>query len=190
MALSPIDRDLLQECLAGKPGSWEAFVDRFLGLVVHVVHFTADSRAYRLASADMEDLVADVFLAILDNDLAVLRRFRGESSLATYLTVISRRVVVRELLGRRTIGTADSEVQDVADPQASAEERISNKDQVETLLHELTADEANIVRKFHLEGKTYNEISGETGVPENTIGPVLSRARARLRRVGLDRAAH
>ena len=33
----------------------------------------------------------------------MLRHFRGESSLATYLTVVARRIVVRELLKRRTI---------------------------------------------------------------------------------------
>ena len=98
MALSEIDRNLLQRCLMREPRSWEDFVDRFLGLVVHVVDHTAQCRSIRLTNEDREDVCAEVFLTLLNDDFAVLRHFRGESSLATYLTVISRRVVVREML--------------------------------------------------------------------------------------------
>jgi RNA polymerase sigma-70 factor, ECF subfamily len=41
--------------------------------------------------------------------------------------------------------------------------------------------EARIVRQYHIEGRTYREISAGLGVPENSIGPTLTRARARLR---------
>ncbi len=41
MALSEIDRNLLDRCLQRKPRAWEDFVDRFMGLVVHVVSHTA-----------------------------------------------------------------------------------------------------------------------------------------------------
>jgi len=61
VALSEIDRELLQPCLARKAGSWEAFVDRFLGLVVHVINHTAQSRSIRLRVDDAEDLAAEVF---------------------------------------------------------------------------------------------------------------------------------
>ncbi len=101
VALSEIDRNLLQRCLARKPRAWEDFVDRFMGLVVHVVNHSAQSRSLRLAPEDREDLVAQVFLAVVRDDMAVLRQFRGESSLATYLTVIARRVIVAELLKQK-----------------------------------------------------------------------------------------
>jgi RNA polymerase sigma-70 factor (ECF subfamily) len=190
VALSEVDRELLQDCLARQPNSWEAFVDRFLGMVVHVIRHTAETRSFHLPPADVEDLAADVFVAIVENDFAVLRRFRGESSLATYLTVIARRVVVRELLQRRTIATASSSgLNEVADQNLAAEERIDNRDEITRLLDELNGNEADIVRMYHLEGKTYHEISDEVGIPENTIGPVLSRARSKLRRVGANSPA-
>ena len=40
--LAAIDRDLLRRCLHHEPGAWNDFVDRFLGLVYHVVGHTAD----------------------------------------------------------------------------------------------------------------------------------------------------
>lgn len=179
MALHEIDRSLLERCLNRQPGGWEAFVDRFLGLVIHVVNHTAASRSIQIGPEDREDLAAEVFLAIVQNDFAVMRQFRGDSSLATYLTVIARRVVVREMLKRK------HNVSLVEAPAAedSVEQRITQRDEVELLLKQLQGPEAEIVRRFHLQGQSYRQISEALGVPENSVGPTLSRARAKLRRL-------
>jgi RNA polymerase sigma-70 factor (ECF subfamily) len=190
VAFSEIDRQLLQRCLARQPRAWEDFVDRFLGLVIHVVNHTTHSRSIAIAPQDLEDLSAEVYAALLSDDFAVLRRFRGQSSLATYLTVVARRVVVRELLKRRIVPNA-SETPDIDQVPATAdsvEERLSNREEVERLLDELQGEEADVVRLYHLEGKSYDEISRQTGVPSNSVGPTLTRARAKMRRQGL--AAH
>ncbi|HRX81002.1 MAG: sigma-70 family RNA polymerase sigma factor [Planctomycetaceae bacterium] len=189
MSLSDIDRDLLQRCLSNGPRAWEDFVDRFLGLVVHVINHTSQSRSIRLTAQDREDLSADVMLAIVSDDFAVLRRFRGDSSLATYLTVIARRVVVRELLKRKTSSPSLSNVIDRTNPKNRvplSEERINNRDEVEQLLRSLHGPEADVIRMYHLEGKTYQEISSSVGMPENSIGPTLSRARAKMREAGTE----
>ena len=191
MAFSDIDRQLLQRCLARQPRAWEDFVDRFLGLVVHVVNHTAQSRSIGITPQDLEDLASDVFAALLSDDFAALRRFRGQSSLATYLTVIARRVVVRELLKRRIVANQSetADIDQVADDSESAEERVSNREEVQRMLDELHGEEADVVRLYHLEGKSYAEISRQTGVPANSVGPTLSRARAKLRRQGMGTAA-
>jgi RNA polymerase sigma-70 factor (ECF subfamily) len=183
VALSEIDRNLLQRCLARKPRAWEDFVDRFMGLVVHVVNHSAQSRSLRLTTEDREDLAAQVFLAIVKDDLSVLRHFRGESSLATYLTVIARRVVVGELLKQRAPSRLDSQTPaaEMALVHAEVEQRVSDRDEVERLLAELDGAEAKVVRMYHLEGKSYQEISSAVGLPENTVGPTLSRARRKKR---------
>ncbi len=189
MALSDIDRSLLQRCLARKPRAWEDFVDRFLGLVIHVVNHSSSSRSIRLTVEDREDLVAAVFLAIVKDDLAVLRNFRAESSLATYLTVIARRVVVPELLKQKsparltTNGLSGSaEVVDEED----AEARSNDRDEIERLLEELNGTEAEVVRMYHLEGKSYQQISSDVGVPMNSVGPTLTRARRKMRSASSD----
>ncbi len=185
MALVELDRKLLQRCLSRDPQAWDAFVERFLGLVLHVARHTCRTRGSTLGPQDEEDLVAEFFAAVVHDDFALLRRFRMESSLATYLAVVARRVMVRELLrrpsaaSRTTIGL-DSHA---ADPGAtSPEQRLTNREEVERLLNGLTDTEADIVRLYHLEGKTYREISAAIGVPENSIGPTLSRARDKMRR--------
>ena len=177
MALSEIDRQLLQRCLDRQPGAWDDFVDRFLGLVIHVVNHTAQSRSIRLRRTDVEDLAHEVFVAIFDDDYAILRRFRGRSSLAPYLTVIARRVVVRELLKRPAAASLSEAAEQVQASQPSTtEQRIGNREAVERLLDRLSGPAADIVRMYHLEGLSYREISARTGIAENSIGPTLSRA--------------
>jgi RNA polymerase sigma-70 factor (ECF subfamily) len=190
VALLDIDRNLLQLCLSRKPHAWESFVDRFLGLVLHVVRHAAKSRSVPLSAEDEEDLAAEFFLAVIRDDFALLRRFRGESSLATYLTVVARRIVVRELLKRFAASHGSLPVSereaDVLSRDVSPEARISNSEEVQRLMRGLTGPEADVVRMYHLEGKSYREISSAVGLPENSIGPTLSRARAKMRQAMAD----
>jgi RNA polymerase sigma-70 factor (ECF subfamily) len=186
VALTDIDRELLNRCLAGDSASWKDLVDRFLGLFVHVVHHTGHARSVRLSPEDVDDLCAEVFLALLDRNFAVLQAFRGESSLATYLTVVARRVIVREMARRRlaeALGhvNAHHTAVDIAGHQRHEMQRIDDRDEVQKMLAGLPDMEAKIVSQYHIEGRSYREISDGLGVPENSIGPALSRARAKMR---------
>ncbi len=193
MALSEIDRNLLKRCLGRKPRAWEDFVDRFMGLVIHVVNHTAGCRSIRLSPQDREDLCAEVFLAIVRDDFQLLRRFRGQSSLATYLTVVARRVVVHQMIQRKNeLRLAQATVEHVGialdDAGSDVEARLSDRDEVQRLIEGLGDSEAEVVRMYHLEGKSYQEISTLVGMPENSVGPTLSRARQKMRRAGADSA--
>lgn len=184
MALTNLDRELLKRCLAKQPGAWNDFVDRFLGLIYHVVQHTAHLRSMPLKPEDTEDLAAEVLLQIVANDYAVLRQFRGNASLATYLTVIARRICVNELARRmaarevQPASTTNDHSEPETEDRASGLERL---EEVERLLSKLPGREREVVRLHYIEGRTYEEISTELNIPVNTIGPILSRARKKLR---------
>jgi RNA polymerase sigma-70 factor (ECF subfamily) len=183
VALSDIDRNLLDRCIARKPRAWEDFVDRFMGLVLHVIDHTARSRGMLVSPEDREDLCAQVFLEMIKDEFAVLRHFRRQSSLATYLTVIARRVVVHALVTKRgRVEAAQAQAQAAVAPDAGDRDALADRDEIERLLHELDAAEADVVRMYHLEGKTYQEIGTAVGISENSVGPLLSRAREKMRR--------
>ncbi len=194
VALSEIDRNLLERCLQRKPRAWEDFVDRFMGLVVHVVNHTAQARSARLTRDDRDDLCAEVFLEVIKNDFALLRNFRGQSSLATYLTVVARRIVVHQLLRHKSAarlgdGSSEQAARAVPDPNPSVEQRVSDREEVERLLAGLEGTEAQVVRMYHLEGKSYQEIGVAVGMSENSIGPILSRARDKMRQTDVNPAS-
>ena len=71
-------------------------------------------------------------------DAAVLRAFRGECSLATYLTVVARRVIVREMSRRRmaeALGhvNAHHSALDMASHERHEVQRIDNRDEIQCL---------------------------------------------------------
>ena len=186
VALSEIDRNLLERCLQRKPGAWEDFVDRFMGLVIHAINHTAEARSVRLTAEDRDDLCAEVFLTIVRDNFNALRKFRGNSSLATYLTVVARRVAVRQILTRKSAARLnDHAASNVTDPHPTPEQRLTNREEVQRLLDGLQGTEAEVVRMYHLEGKSYEEISLSIGMPQNSIGPILSRARSKMRQAGV-----
>ncbi|MBX3450545.1 MAG: sigma-70 family RNA polymerase sigma factor [Planctomycetaceae bacterium] len=184
MALTDVDRDLCARCLTQDPVAWREFVDRFAGLFAHVVRHTAQARSVSLSASDVDDLVADMFLTVVVDDMAVLRRFKGRSSLATYLAVIGRRIAVREITQRR-FAEALGHVPAHPQPAAPDSSRITNAELVEQMLAGLGEKEAAVVRGYHLDGQTYQQLSRSLGLPENSIGPMLSRARQKLRDSGL-----
>jgi RNA polymerase sigma-70 factor, ECF subfamily len=181
VALTPADKALLQRCLNHETGSWNDFVDRFLGLIYHVIHYTAHLRSVSLGPEDVEDVAAEVMTQVVANDYAVLRQFRGQSSLATYLTVIARRISTHELAKRKAQpAPAPDSVLDREDrPKVQA--GLESLEEVQRLLRKLPTREREVVRLFYLEGRTYEEISSALHIPVNTIGPVLSRAKKKLR---------
>jgi RNA polymerase sigma-70 factor (ECF subfamily) len=181
-----LDRDLLRRCLSREPGSWNDFVDRFLSLIYHVIGYTAHLRSARLAPEDVEDIASEILLKIVASDFRLLREFREESSLATYLTVVARRICVQQLVKRQHARDAIARGElmhplPAPDDAPAAQKGMESLEEVEKLLRKLSGKEREIVRLYYLEGRTYEEISTQTEVPVNTIGALLSRARKKLR---------
>ncbi len=100
MSVAELDRELLVRCLERKNRAWEDFVDRFLGLVLHVIDHTATKREIRLNIEDRNTLCENVFAALGHDDFRLLRQFNQRSSLTSFLCVVVRRVVVRNLLNQ------------------------------------------------------------------------------------------
>lgn len=187
-SFTSVDRDLLKRCLNKDAGSWNDFVDRFLSLIYHVIGYTAHLRSVRVSPEDKEDIAAEVLLKIVEGNFQVLREFRGHASLATYLTVIARRIAMRELARRQKVKDAISRgdvrfTEAEPDDAPAATKSLERLEEVEKLLKKLSGREREIVRLYYFEGRTYEEISIATDVPVNTIGAVLSRARKKLRPV-------
>ncbi|MEY3459274.1 MAG: Sigma-24 [Planctomycetota bacterium] len=182
MPLTDLDRQLLHDLLAGNPGSWRLFVDRFSGLVQQVIRQTASAHSFRLSSDDADDLCADTFAELLLRDMAALRNFRGRCSFATYLAVIARRIVVRRMTEQRFLNAlghvnAHKAAVEQAAAEAPAARQIEHRDQVEHLLKSLPEESRKLLRWIYLDGLNWQETARRLGRPLNSIGPMLSRIR-------------
>ncbi|MHC5540580.1 RNA polymerase sigma factor [Singulisphaera rosea] len=192
MPLREIDRQLLDRCLRKEPGAWNDFVDRYMGLIYHVIHHVSHARSSILSAPDIEDIAAEIFLEIVDDDYGALRRFKGTSSLPTYLTVVARRICVKEVIKRHReaeLGHTQAHRAIVADEEASGEaESIATAEEVERMLENLPEREAEVIKLYHLKYLNYRQIGKQLGIPENSVGPILASARKRLRRTAEQRA--
>jgi RNA polymerase sigma-70 factor (ECF subfamily) len=182
--LRDIDSKLIDRCLGKEPGAWNDFVDRYMGLIYHVIQHVAYARSRLLSTEDVEDIAAEILLKIVANDYAVLKKFKGLSSLPTYLTVVSRRTAVKELIKRHReeeLGHTNAHRASVDDGVSDEVEAIATAEEVEKMLEDLSDREAEIVRLYHLKFLNYRDIAKQLGIPENSIGPTLTRARKKLR---------
>jgi RNA polymerase sigma-70 factor (ECF subfamily) len=195
VALTAVDRNILHKLLQHESGAWNEFVDRFLGLVYHVIHYTAHLRSNPVTPEVVEDIAQEILVQLSANDYALLRQYRGNSSLSAYLTVVARRICVRELVKRtgptrkalppelqstksKAVVVVEEEVEELAPQERKGIQSLEN---VQRLIRKLPAREREVVRLFYLEGRTYEEISIELNLPVKTIGPILKRARKLLR---------
>lgn len=196
MPLVPTDRALLDRCLAHQPGSWNDFVDRFLGLIYHVIRTTAHLRSMTLDAEDIEDVAAEILKRIAVNDYALLRHFRRHSNLATYLAVVARRICLTELARRTPAAPAGGDAQDEvrlrtkrqAEGAGGRQLGLEKIEEVQRLLRKLPARERQVVRLHYLEGRSHEEISTALGIPVRNIGPILARARSLLNAAASGRA--
>jgi len=178
--LSELDRKLIDRCLGREPGAWNDFVDRYVGLIYHVIQHVAQARSRVVSQADMEDIAAEI-----------LRQYKGVSSLPTYLTVIARRTCVKEMVKRQReaeLSHASAHRENVSDASGEVE-AIATAEEVDRMLEELPEREAEAVRLYHLQFMNYREIGKRLGIPEASVGPILSKARKRLRNTAEHRTA-
>jgi RNA polymerase sigma-70 factor (ECF subfamily) len=178
------DNKLIQRCLSHQPGAWNDFVDTYLNLIYRVIHHTAHLRGLTLRPEDVEDIASDVLLQIVANNYSALRQFQGRSSLATYLTVICRRSCIH-LLARKYGTSAVFQSMPLSAEAAEETDQEHHDTDVLELVHDLLTSfprkVREVVRLHYLVGLSYEEISSQLGIPVNSIGPLLSRARQKLR---------
>ncbi len=189
MPLTNHDRKLLTDLLNGQSGAWKLFVDRYTPLIVQVIQHSAHAHSLKVNSEDVEDLCADTMAELLLRDMAALRSFRGRCSLATYLGVIARRIVVRKLAEQRFSSAmghvnAHRASRDFASSENSSIRQLDHKDQINSLLSKLSPELRQLAKWLFIDEISYREIAHRLGKPLNSIGPIVSRLRSLLQRTG------
>ncbi len=178
------DLRLVGELLTGSDRAWREFVTRYAGLVRSRVARVAAACGLGMDGGLIDDLVAEVFSALLNNDSAALRAFAGRSSLATYLCVIATRIAIRKSV-RNVPSACEAATGEVVDVRTETPAQLVISAEQHAGLHRaidaLPDKQQAMVRLFYLEGLTYEQISRQLDIPVGSVGPTLKRAEAKLR---------
>jgi RNA polymerase sigma-70 factor (ECF subfamily) len=184
------DLQLVQQLVSGDADSWKSFVQRFGRLVLTRVIASLREMNQPLAQQDTEDLCADVFSHLVTENYAVLRRFEGRSTLSTWLTVVTRRIVIRRLsVAWRQPARATAQSATALDslPNATGDDPLAaligreDRDALAAAVADLTDRDRQLAYLFYIDGCSYREISSRLQMPVNSIGPTLARLHDKLR---------
>lgn len=186
------EADLVRACAEGDRAAWEAFVDRYASLVSALARRMLQRRTGQAPDADVDEVASAVFLALLQGDRRLLRRYRPEFRVSTYLGVITRTEVgrwlrapsrrARSLDAHEGTGTlADARAEE---PSAALErtERAEALRGLREALAELPSRDRLLLTLRYVEGLDYGEIAQALRVHRESVGPWLTRARQRLAR--------
>ncbi len=180
------DRLLVEQLVRGDGKAWQVFVQTHGRLVRSRVADVASTFGRSEDDSAIDDATAEVFAALLGNDAAALRAFAGRSSLGTYVAVIATRSATRGFARKRLV-VASSEAdlheatRDASTDPASDLIDAEQQQRLHLMLQRLPPKQRDVVSLFHLQGKSYSDISKQMNMPIGSIGPTLRRAEAKLR---------
>jgi RNA polymerase sigma-70 factor (ECF subfamily) len=179
----------VRRCADGEREAWSAFVARFGALVGSLARRMLQRRLGRAGEADVDEVAAEVFLALLRRDRALLRRYDDRFRVSTYLGVICRTEVNRFLrrAGRQPLPLAP----EAAEPAAAgpsplerlaASEREAALGQLRAALADMPERDRLLLTLRYLEDLDYRTIAAAVGLSADSVGQLLHRAKRRLAR--------
>lgn len=176
---------LLERCKEGDTQAWDTLIRRYEKSVYKF--------AYSLCRNHEEagDIAGQVFLRLYQN----LHTFRNEASFTSWLFRIVRNTYLdlcvrpahRGHLSLDAGPLNDNEAaagRDVMDPAPTPEAVCMENETAKMLakaIHHLPAYQRQVLRMYHTEGKSYEEIAATTGLSIGTVKSRLNRARNMLR---------
>jgi RNA polymerase sigma-70 factor (ECF subfamily) len=177
---------LLDLCKAGDTAAWDTLIRRYEKSVYKF--------AYSLCRNHEEagDIAGQVFLRLYQN----LHTFRHEASFTSWLFRIVRNTYLDLCVrpahrghlsldaGPNSDGEPSSTCRDIMDPAPSPESICMEHETAQLLakaIHHLPAYQRQVLRMYHSEGKSYEEIAAATGLSIGTVKSRLNRARNMLR---------
>ncbi len=180
--------ELARRCAAGEAEAWREFVARY-GLLLAALARRMLARVSAVVSdSDVDEVVAEVFLALLRRERLLLKRFDPAYRLSTYLGVICRSEVGRwaRRRGRARPGGLPLEDLAPASPEPGPAEALLGQERAAALTTLRVALEALPVRDRllltlrYLEGLDYRAIGQALQLHPDSVGQLLHRAKERL----------
>lgn len=165
------------------PGAWVEFVDRFAPTTKAVARRYLKLHGWLPDDSLLDDIVQDVFVALTRRNYRLLKNYDPRYTFKTYLGVIARTEVHRQLRKRRPLlgdpadlAKAAGEAPDTSAGAAAAEER----EVLAEALEKLPDRDAEILRLRFLREMDYRAIAEALRIPEASVGQTLFRAKQRL----------
>ncbi len=171
------DDVLVRACLGGTAAAWDELVERYASLIY------TTARRHGLNEADSEDITQNVFVIVLNN----LKKLRKQSSLAAWITTITRREAYRFCVEHHRAW--DAAIQEIEELPCDGDDlqRIELQELVRQAAAQLGRSERALIDALLADPRlSYSEITELTGLPHGSIGPTRNRSFSKLQAILLD----
>ena len=178
---------LARDAAAGNEHAWAELAHgaEIVGVVERVRRLDGvrrgGARRYRLASADVDDVVQTTWLRAVDH----VGRLHDPGAIAGWLVVTTRREAMRTLQrGVREVLTDDTSAIDDPDPSGPDSHAIERERRaaLHTAVERLEGRQRVLLTSMlSTPAPTYEQLSARLEMPVGSIGPTRDRALARLR---------
>lgn len=179
------DQALVRRLLAREESAWSEFVARYDRLVQSRILAACRETGHAAGLREtLADISAEVYAALVDQDMKTLRSYSGRSQLSTWLAVIVRRFTLRHICRLNRLAhdvTLDQCVQLMPEDDHKQQQELLRM--VAEARLQLSPSDRQLLRLFYDEAKAYKEIARQLSISVNTVGPKLDRARQRLRKI-------
>ena len=130
------------------------------------------------ANVEMEEVINDLYLYLMKEDAAVLRRFRGESKLTTFIRQVAKNYFKRKKdnESKRRIAE-DKYVEQEAFDRLCEEIKKTTKDEINKTLERMSDKRSSyLIRRLYLDGYPAASVAQELDVPIETFYVLRQRA--------------
>jgi RNA polymerase sigma factor (sigma-70 family) len=184
--------DLIARCADGDDEAWAEFLRRYGAFLDYMIRRALSSGGGRLPSHDdVADVRAEIVAWLVANDGRVLRTYRGESKVTSWIGVVvgrrARRIAQRGRgLRSKTVSldalTADATSHLAMDAGADGTPRAKALSALGEAIEALSDRDRALLKGAFYERKSYAELAEELGVRPDSIGQLLFRAKSRLKK--------
>jgi RNA polymerase sigma factor (sigma-70 family) len=184
---------LVRRCAEGEDAAWEELLHRYGAFLNYMIRRALVAcRGGRVPSVDEVEEIRDEIVAwLLANEGRVLKTYRGESRLTSWLGVVVGRRARR--LARRGAGLRERTVSlDSLTPEATSHLALDPREdqtprqlalaQLTDAIERLSERDRLLLRGAFYEKRSYAELAQELGVRTDSIGQLLYRAKSRLKK--------
>lgn len=168
---------LIQGCVRGEPGAQKELYNRFSARMYGLCY------RYVKNAMEAEDVLVTAFMKVFDK----IHQFKHDGSFEGWL----RRIVVNESLtylrrNRALYLEAELELADREPDYASLGDRLEEEELI-SMIRELPTGYGIVFNLYAIDGYSHREIAEQLGISENTSKSQLSRARAYLQKMLVER---
>jgi len=185
-----IESALYERCIRGDSAAWTEFVRRYRLDVEKAVRLTLKRCLGRALDDHVDNVTQEIYARLYEDGCRRLKSFQGRCPMALWLKTLAIRTTLNYVTSekrRKRFGQSPLQESRIRETGATENPEVAEErkalEHLGELLDRLEPIERTALKMFYFDGLSYRQISMLLGIPEPTLGSMLSRSRAKLRKL-------